>query len=89
MTTFLGFVKRHYSFRWFLDTWTVKQKWMNVALYVVIYKISIIPILVISETIGLLSEGSFISLGVLTVLLVLWFAIYQPIFNFFMARDGN
>jgi len=28
-------------------------------------------------------------LGVLIFLLVLWFAIYQPIFNFFMARDGN
>ncbi len=89
MTTFLGFVKRHYSFRWFLDTWTVKQKWMYVALYVIIFKTSIIPILVISETIGLLSEGSFLSLGVLIFLLVLWFAIYQPIFNFFMARDEN
>jgi hypothetical protein len=89
MTTFSGFVKRHYSFRWFLDTWTVKQKWMYVALYVIIFKTSIIPILVISETIGLLSEGSFLSLGVLIFLLVLWFAIYQPIFNFFMARDGN
>ena len=89
MTTLLGFVKRHYSFRWFLDTWTIKQKWMYVALYVIIFKTSIIPILVISETIGLLSEGSFLSLGVLIFLLVLWFAIYQPIFNFFMARDGN
>ena len=89
MTTFSGIIKRHYSFRWFLDTWTVKQKWMYVGLYVIIFKTSIIPILVISETIGLLSEGSFLSLGVLIFLLVLWFAIYQPIFNFFMTRDGN
>jgi len=89
MTTFLGFVKRHYSFRWFLDTWTVKQKWMYVALYVIIFKTSIIPILVISETIGLLSEGSFLSLGVLIFLLVLWFAIYQPVINLIFARDVN
>jgi len=36
-----------------------------------------------------LKEGSFLSLGVLVILLVLWFAIYQPVFNFFMARDVN
>ena len=89
MTTFSGFMKRHYSFRWFLDTWTVKQKWMYVALYVIFFKIGLIPILVISETFGLLPEGSFLSLGVLISLFVLWFAIYQPAFNFFMARDGN
>ena len=89
MTTFSGFMKRHYSFRWFLDTWTVKEKWMYVALYVVLFKISLIPILIISETTDLLSEGSFLSLGVLVILLVIWFAIYQPTFNFFMARDGN
>jgi len=89
MTTFSGFVKRHYSFRWFLDTWTVKQKWVYVALYVILFNISLIPILVISEAIGLLTEGSFLSLGVLIFLLVLWFAIYQPIYNFFMAKDGN
>ena len=89
MATLSGFMKRHYSFRWFLDTWTVKEKWMYVALYVVLFKISLIPILVISETTGLLSEGSFVSLGVLVILLVLWFAIFQPAFNFFLARDGN
>jgi hypothetical protein len=89
MTTFSEFMKRHYSFRWFLDTWTVKEKWMYVALYVVLFKISLIPILVISETTGLLSEGSFLSLGVLVILILIWFAIYQPIFNFFMARYGN
>ena len=89
MMTFSGFIKRHYSFRWFLDTWTVKEKWLYVALYVVLYKISLIPILVIFETIGLLPEGTYLSLGVLVILFVLWFAIYQPIFNFFLARDGN
>ena len=89
MMTFSGFIKRHYSFRWFLDTWTVKEKWLYVALYVVLYKISLIPILVIFETIGLLQEGTYWSLGVLVILFVLWFAIYQPIFNFFLARDGN
>lgn len=89
MMTFSGFIKRHYSFRWFLDTWTVKEKWLYVALYVVLYKISLIPILVIFETIGLLPEGTYWSLGVLVILFVLWFAIYQPIFNFFLARDGN
>jgi hypothetical protein len=62
---------------------------MYVALYVIFFKIGLIPILVISETFGLLSEGSFLSLGVLISLFVLWFAIYQPAFNFFMARDGN
>ena len=89
MMTFSGFIKRHYSFRWFLDTWTIKEKWLYVALYVVLYKISLIPILVIFETIGLLPEGTYLSLGVLVILFVLWFAIYQPIFNFFQARDDN
>ena len=89
MTTFSGFMNRHYSFRWFLDTWTVKEKWIYVALYVVLFNISLIPILVISETAGILSEGSFSSLGVLVILLVFWFAIYQPAFNFFMTRNRN
>ena len=89
MTTFSGFLKRHYSFRWFLDSWTEKQKWMYVALYVVLFNLGLIPILTISEMTGLLSEGSFSSLGVLIIILVLWFLIYQPIFNFFMARDGH
>ncbi len=89
MMIFSGFMKRHYSFRWFLDTWTVKEKWLYVAVYVALYKISLIPILIIFETIGLLPEGSFLSLGVLIILLVLWFAIYQPAVNFFMARDSN
>jgi len=89
MATLVRFVKRHYSFHWFLDTWTVKQKWLYVALYVVLFKLGLIPILVISETTGLLSEGSFLSLGVLGILLFLWFAIYQPVFNFIFARDGN
>ena len=89
MMTFSGFIKRHYSFRWFLDTWTVKEKWLYVALYVVIYKIFLITILEIFETICLLTEGTYWSLGVLVILFVLWFAIYQPIFNFFLARDGN
>jgi protein-S-isoprenylcysteine O-methyltransferase Ste14 len=89
MKTFPRFMKRQYSFHWFLDTWTVKQKWMYVALYVVFFKLGLIPILVISETTSLLSEGSFLSLGLLVILLVLWFAIYQPIINFFFSRDGN
>ena len=72
-----------------MDTWTVKEKWIYVALYVVLFNISLIPILVISETTGLLSEGSFSSLGVLVILLVFWFAIYQPGFNFFMTRNRS
>jgi hypothetical protein len=62
---------------------------MYVSLYVVLFKIGLIPILVISETTGLLSDGAFLSLAVLVILLVLWFTIYQPAFNFFIARDGN
>jgi hypothetical protein len=89
MTTFSGFLKRHYSFRWFLDTWTVKEKWIYVGLYVVLFKIILIPILFISEPTGLLPEGSFLSLGVLVILILIWFAIDQPTFNFFMTRDGN
>ena len=89
MTAFSGFMKRNYSFHWFLDTWTEKEKWIYVAIYVVLFNISLIPILVIFETIGLLSEGSFSSLGVLAIILVLWFAIYQPAFNFFMTRKRN
>jgi hypothetical protein len=36
-----------------------------------------------------LIEGSSFSLGVLTIILVLWFGIYQPVFNFFLARDRD
>ena len=89
MTAFSGFMKRNYSFHWFLDTWTEKEKWIYVAFYVVLFNISLIPILVISETTGLLSEGSFSSLGVLVTILVFWFAVYQPAFNFFMTRNRN
>ena len=89
MTTFLEFMKRHYSFRWFRDTWTIKEKWTYVAIYVVIFNIGLIPFLVISERRGLLTEGSSGSLVILVILLILWFAIYQPIINFFFARDGN
>jgi len=86
MKTFLELMKRYYSFRWFQDTWSVKEKWLYVALYVVLFNISLIPILVISEWTGVLTEGSSGSLGLIAVILVLWFAIYQPIFNFFMTR---
>jgi len=89
MTEFLGFLQRHYSFHWFLDTWSVKEKCMYVALYVVLYKISLIPILVLFEKCDLLSEGSLLSLGVLVIVFVFWFAIYQPAFNFFMTRQDN
>ena len=83
------FLERHYSFRWFRNTWTVKEKWIYVALYVVLFNIGLIPILTISERIGLLSEGSTGSLGVLAIILLFWFGIYQPVINFFMARDGD
>lgn len=86
MTTFSDFIKRHYSYCWFLDGWSVKQKWLYVALYVILYNVSLIPLLVFAEKIGLLAEGSSWSLGVLIILLLFWFAIYQPVFNFFMTR---
>lgn len=89
MTTFLELIKRHYSFRWFRDTWTTKEKWFYVAIYVVLFNIGLIPFLTISERTGLLIEGSGLSVGVLVVIVVLWFGIYQPIFNFFLARDGD
>ena len=89
MTNRLVFLKRHYSFRWYLDTWTPKQKWLYVALYVIIYKIGLIPILIISEKSGLLAEGSFLSLGILILLFILWFAFYQPLVNFFLGRGSK
>ncbi len=87
--SFSEFIKRHYSFRWFRDTWTVKEKWIYVALYVILFNIGLIPFLVIFERAGILIVGSGLSLGIIAIILVLWFAIYQPIFNFFMARYGN
>ena len=87
--SFSEFIKRYYSFRWFQDTWTVREKWIYVAIYVVLFNIGLIPILTISERAGLLVVGSGLSLGIIAIILVLWFAIYQPIFNFFMARYGN
>lgn len=89
MRRFSRFMKRHFSFRWFANAWTVKQKWAYVALYVILYRVGLIPILVIAETVGLFPEGSFLSLGVLLALLVLWFGVYQVLFNFFVARDGD
>ena len=89
MKTFLELMKRHYSFRWFRDTWAVKEKWIYVALYVVLFNLGLIPFLTISERTGLLIEGSNFSLGVLTIILVLWFGIYQSVFNFFLARDRD
>ena len=59
------------------------------ALYVVLFNIGLIPILTISERVGLLSEGSTGSLGVLAIILILWFGIYQPIVNFFMVHNGD
>ena len=58
-------------------------------LYVVLFNIGLIPILTISERIGLLSEGSTGSLLVLAIILVLWFGIYQTVINFFMACNGD
>lgn len=89
MKTFLGLMKRNYSFRWFRESWTTKEKWIYVALYVVLFNIGLIPILVISERAGLLTEGSSESLGVLAILLLIWFGIYQPVVNFFVARDDS
>ena len=79
------FIRRHYAFRWFSDEWSLKQKWLYVALYVILFNISLIPLLIFSEKAGLLVEGSSWSLGVLVILLLFWFIIYQPVFNFFMA----
>lgn len=89
MTTFLELMKHYYSFRWFQDTWTEKEKWIYVAIYVVLFNIGLIPILTISERAGLLVVGSGLSLGVLAAILTLWFAIYQPIVNYLMAPDGD
>jgi hypothetical protein len=89
VTTFSEFMKRHYSFRWFRDTWTTKEKWTYVAIYVVLFNISLIPILTIFERTGLLIEGSGSSLRVLALILILWFVIYQPVFNFIMTRNDS
>ncbi len=86
MTKISEFMKRHYSFRWFSDEWSIKQKWLYVALYVTLYNISLIPLLVLSEKTGLLVEGSSWSLGVLVILLLFWFAIYQPVVNSLVER---
>ena len=86
MTTFSDFIKRNYSYRWFLDGWSVKQKWLYVALYVILFNVSLIPLLVLAEKTGLLVEGASWSLGILVILLLFWFAIYQPVFNYFMTR---
>jgi hypothetical protein len=76
MVMFSKIFYRYYSFRWFLNEWTVLQKWLFVALYVILFNISLIPLLVYSENDGLLLEGSSRSLGVLVFLFLLWFAIY-------------
>ena len=86
MTTFSTLIRRYYSFRWFSDEWSIKQKWLYVALYVTLYNISLIPLLVLSEKTGLLVEGSSWSLGVLVILLLFWFAIYQPVVNSLVER---
>ena len=77
-------IRRYYSFRWFLDDWSVNEKWLYVAMYVILFNIGLIPILGISEKAGLLVEGSSLSLGVLVLLLLLWFVIYQPVINCLM-----
>ena len=87
MTTFTTFIRRYYAFRWFSDKWSLKQKWLYVALYVALFNIGLIPLLIFSEKTGLLVEGSFRSLGILILLFLLWFAIYQPAVNIFAARD--
>jgi len=94
MTPFSKFLYRYYTFRWFLDEWTVLQKWLYVALYVILFNIGLIPLLVLSENAGLLVEGSSRSLGVLVFLLLVWFAIYQPAVNILAdtvrrRRPGN
>jgi hypothetical protein len=87
--TFTRFIWRQYAFRWFSDEWSAKQKWLYVTLYVICFNISLIPLLVFAEKTGLLVEGSSWSLGVLIILLLFWFAIYQPVFNFFMTRKSG
>ena len=59
------------------------------ALYVVLFNMGLIPILAISERIGLLTVGSTGSLGILAIILILWFGIYQPVVNFFTAREDD
>ena len=81
MKHFSEFLYRYYTFRWFLIEWTVLQKWLYVALYVIVFNISLIPLLVLTENAGLLVEGSSRSLGVLVFRLLVWFAIYQPAVN--------
>ncbi len=85
--TFSTFIRRYYAFHWFSDEWSQKQKWLYVALYVTLFNIGLIPFLVISEKKGLLVEGSLHSLGTLLLLFLVWFAIYQPTVNYFVAGD--
>jgi len=81
-----AFIKHHYAFHWFSDGWNGMKKWLYVILYATFFDIGLIPILSVSEKKGLLVEGSFRSLGILILILLLWFAIYQPIVNFFVTR---
>ncbi|MCP4419519.1 MAG: hypothetical protein GY805_23140 [Chloroflexi bacterium] len=80
------FIKHHFAFGWFSDDWNAWQKWLSVILYVTFFNIGLIPILSVAEKMGLLIEGSFKSLGILVILLLLWFALYQPVINFVMTR---
>ena len=82
-----AFIKHHYAFHWFSDGWNGMKKWLCVIIYVTFFNIGLIPILSVSEKKGLLIEGSFRSLGILILMLLLWFAIYQPIVNFFVTRS--
>jgi len=81
-----AFIKHHYAFHRFSDGWNEMKKWLYVIFYVTFFNIGLIPILSVSKKNGLLVEGSFRSLGILILIFLLWFAIYQPIVNFFVTR---
>jgi hypothetical protein len=82
----MKFIRQHYAFHWFSDKWSEKQKWLYVAVYVTFFNLGLIPLLSIAEKTGVLEEGSLGSLGNLLILLLLWFALYQPIVNFMFSR---
>jgi len=81
-----AFIKHHYAFHRSSVGWNEMKKWLYVIFYVTFFNIGLIPILSVSKKNGLLVEGSFRSLGILILIFLLWFAIYQPIVNFFVTR---
>ena len=82
----MRFLSRLFAFRWYSNSWSTRQKVGYVALYVTLFRLSLIPILTLAEKGGYLTEGSFSSLGGLVVILVLWFAFFQMVTNFIVVR---